>query len=99
MCRECWESYGGPRVTREIINAAELITAVYQENAVGGNLHVIIDDWNIDDCFFNDLGPDCTTAEVRCHGALSALSVEDRATAMAIHRGYLTTTRVVLYDG
>jgi hypothetical protein len=50
MCRHCWEEEGAPRIdTPAIRSARDLIQRVYDFNDVGGGLHVVVDDWNIED--------------------------------------------------
>jgi hypothetical protein len=41
---------GCPRIiTMETVTAAYLISRVYLHNPVGGNLHIVLDDYNMDD--------------------------------------------------
>lgn len=52
MCYSCWEGYGSPTSDNpQIRECAKLIDDLYNypEGGVGGNLHIITDDWNIDD--------------------------------------------------
>lgn len=104
MCRQCWEDeYGGASVINEkTIAAAKLITDVYEINSVGGALHVVLDDWNIEDEFF---GADSfkgyleytlfqfsayeVKVQRKCFDAMAALTVEGRASALALHDGYI----------
>ena len=65
MCETCWREYGSPQIINPLIRRAEkLIARVYEHGSVGGNLHIVIDDWNIEDehikfCIkhFNDYKP------------------------------------------
>src|SRR5690606_30658274 len=51
MCYGCYEEYGFPRiVTASTLAAAEAAKKVYEFSCVGGNLHIVLDDWNIEDC-------------------------------------------------
>lgn len=50
MCYGCWQEYGSPIIDTPAIRAAALaVSEVYQFSAVGGNLHIVLDDWNIED--------------------------------------------------
>ncbi len=52
MCYGCWEEAGKPMIdTPEIRHAAETVTALYEHPncCVGGNLHIVTDDWNLED--------------------------------------------------
>lgn len=51
MCRGCYEEYGEPVIVTEATKrAAVLIKQLYDEFApCGGNLHIVTDDWNIED--------------------------------------------------
>src|SRR5690348_1783765 len=50
MCCGCWEDEGSPRIDNERVRGVQpLIEAVYKHNGVGGNLHIVLDDNNIDD--------------------------------------------------
>lgn len=49
MCYECWEHAGKPAITTPaVIAAAALVGRVFDLNHVGGNLHSVIEDWNLD---------------------------------------------------
>ena len=53
MCHGCYEFYGKPTViNNNVLKVAKLIDQIYLRNASGGNLHVQLDDWNIEDEFF-----------------------------------------------
>jgi hypothetical protein len=50
MCYECWEEYGKPTIDTPIVRAAaEAVAKVYETSCTGGNLHIVLDDWNIKD--------------------------------------------------
>jgi hypothetical protein len=102
MCFGCYEEYGQPRIINDaVISAAKLVADVYDFNFVGGNLHIVLDDWNIED---DHLGwcaeriaqnpdkdePEQIRAEEACCAAFMALSLEERATALALHDEYIT---------
>ena len=50
MCYGCWEEAGKPAMdTPAIRAAAAAVAAVYEHSGVGGNLHIALDDWNLED--------------------------------------------------
>lgn len=50
MCYGCWEEAGKPQIDNARVRAAvPLIQAVYEHCPVGGNLHIVLDDWNLED--------------------------------------------------
>lgn len=50
MCYGCYEEYGKPElVTPEIRRASELCRQLYEFSCVGGNCHIVTDDWNLED--------------------------------------------------
>ena len=99
MCFGCYVEQGSPAIISERTQtAAALIAKVYEFNEVGGALHIVVDDWNLDDSSLkwcaghiptSDGSDDQKAAETACLEALAALSVEERASALAIHDGFL----------
>lgn len=98
MCFDCYERYGRPRiVTEATILAADLIAKVYTFSCVGGNLHCELDDWNIDDGFFDGefdpwdetVSVEQLEAERSCFNALKPMTLDERASALAIFDGYI----------
>ena len=104
MCLSCWNDYGAPQLDSPAIRAAaEAIAAVYDlpEGGAGGSLHVVVDDFNIDD---DDLpwaqqwlnehqdDPEARRVEQNCLDKLRALTLEERASALSLHRGYWVPT-------
>lgn len=97
MCYGCWEEYGRQEIVNErTIKAANLADEVYKHNCVGGNLHIVLDDWNIEDenidwCINHiktqpndDSTPEQLKAEMKCAEYLRGLTIEERNSAMAI---------------
>jgi len=86
MCISCWQEYGSPKIINEnVLSAVEVIRELYDESCVGGNLHIVVDDWNIEDenlawCGAKEL----SDTEKKCFDALSLLSIGERASALAI---------------
>lgn len=102
MCYGCYKEYGEPKiVSDETHQAAKLIGQVYESSTVGGNLHIVVDDWNLEDehldfCAgaieknYHEIPPECQETERMCLSALRKLNLEGRASALAIHDGYLS---------
>ena len=100
MCDECYARYGRPAVDNPAVRlAAERILAVYAANPVGGNCHIVLDDWNLEgehiefclnalrtgDTWHNDPGQH--EADRACMIAMRELSLEERASALALSEG------------
>lgn len=50
MCQDCYDELGRPNDWNpNVARALELIRTIYQHEPTGGPLHVILDDWNIED--------------------------------------------------
>ena len=100
MCRACWVDYGSPAIRNDrVLAAVAAIRELYELTASGGNLHVIVDDWNIDDEYFErdpcdenywDADPEQLAVERRCFALLKAMTVDERASALALHDKFIT---------
>jgi len=104
MCSECWRKhYGGvKKYSPEIDAAVEAIAKVYEHTMSGGHLHIVVDDFNLEDdslafCrrelkapLMADETQEKRDAEEACLDLLEKLSVEDRAAALALHDGYFS---------
>lgn len=108
MCYGCYEEYGFPKiVTESTLAAAEAAKKVYEFSCVGGNLHIVLDDWNIEDeslefCRqsiirvragtpgqYDDTEPEQVDAEDGCLKLLEAMSIQERASALALWNEFL----------
>ena len=98
MCLRCYrDKYDSASiVTPMTIAAANAIDAVYEWSPSGGDAHIVVDDWNLDDgniqwCIDNadDEREEARRAAVDGLNILKQLSIPERASAMAIHEGYL----------
>lgn len=98
MCRSCYEEAGSPWVDNERVReAARLAARVYEFDCVGGNLHCMLDDDNIDDEFvaqpfmqhIKESTPEQLKAERACLAAYQALSEAERWSAQAILHGHI----------
>lgn len=94
MCRACWIEDGAPRIDNERVRAAvPLIAAVYDApgGIVGGQLHVIVDDYNVSDEVMASqtrTGADFNSAELACYAHLLTMTPDERLSALALHDGY-----------
>lgn len=99
MCEGCYAEFRFPKiVTAATLRGAALADRVYEFSCVGGNLHIMLDDWNIDDEFFedaemkiwhHDASPEQIEAERTCYAALKSLPLDERVSVLALHQGYL----------
>ncbi len=95
MCSDCYEEYGSPKVLNEaVLEAVHLINSIYEFSTVGGNLHIQLDDWNIDDEYWEEFKPfreDSIEHELKierkCFDMMKDMSLEERASALALHYG------------
>lgn len=98
MCRTCYEDYGSPAIVTDATRAAaDCIHRLYEVHGAGGHLHIVVDDWNLEDgdldwCInkmeSDPYGP-VDPVERDCAHLLRAMTVEERASALAIEDGYL----------
>jgi len=90
MCRSCWDEAGQPSMdTPGVQLAVRLIGEVYEESWAGGNLHIVVDDWNTEQEHLDWCGTVITTeAERRCHKVLNELTEDERMSALALHDGF-----------
>jgi hypothetical protein len=91
MCYGCYERYGCPTEKHENTdNAVELIRELYETHLTGGDLHIITDDWNLEDGHLDWCGDE--TKDPLCIKILSLLkpmTIKERATTMAIVDGFI----------
>ena len=103
MCYGCYEEAGEPAIINEATQAAAaLIAKVYEFSMAGGNAHIVVDDWNLEDsdirwCLDTALAENVhkadeeqLAAEKACLEALLALKPAERASAMALHGGFIS---------
>lgn len=94
MCQGCYADYGSPAIISEATQAAaKLVEAVYDEDMMGGRLHVVLDDFNIEDEHLEGLydASNATKAERECYEAFKALTVDERASALALWEGWISS--------
>lgn len=92
MCEGCWDSYlkldmhGQPVINDRVLAAVPLI----RNGDPFGPLHIVIEDWNLDDENLAYCRAECAgDPDEPLLDALTALTLSERATAMAIADGYL----------
>jgi hypothetical protein len=98
MCYGCWEEAGKPQInTPAVREAARLAEVVYEHSCVGGNLHITLDDWNVEDSSLefcrgsirdnvNEGDAEQLAAELACLEAFAKLTVEERYSALALQQ-------------
>lgn len=100
MCRACYEEAGSPVVDNAAVRrAAKLIGDLYEVAPTGGRAHIVVDDWNLESTHVEyclaqidhgaSLDDSASLAARDCLLALQSLSVEERATALAMHEGWI----------
>jgi len=95
MCETCWVEHGRPDTWNpDIARALELIRAIYEVEPVGAPLHVVLDDWNIEDGHIKiwpdpETDPQAMAAAEELVPLLRRMSVTQRAAALAYHDGLL----------
>jgi hypothetical protein len=104
MCIQCYEEHGSPAIINErTIEAARLVGLLYDVNSVGGCAHIVIDDWNLEDgsidsslewCDRPDqygwtMDPESVTRSRAVLLAFKALTIEERASALALFDGFV----------
>lgn len=54
MCYGCWEKAGKPAiVNKKTKEVARLVNKIYEFSLSGGEAHVVVDDWNLDNATIN----------------------------------------------
>jgi len=106
MCIGCYEKFGSPRIVNDkTIAAAELVSSVYEKASTGGKGHIVFDDWNLNDDDVKwsldnlneldgeyELGKDQLELEKKCLEVFLELTVQERASALAISENFFQLT-------
>lgn len=100
MCQGCYAEAGSPKPQNAAtISVAALVCNVYSYSSVGGNAHIVLDDWNVDDeaidwCLTVALSDNVheadrhqLEAERLCLEAMRALPLDQRYAALAVAEG------------
>ena len=101
MCETCYDDYGRPNlITEKVKESQKLIDKVYEYTVNGGYAHIVIDDFNIEDCHiewclrdiekdeYDDQYDDPETVKNICRECLllfKSMSIDERATALALY--------------
>lgn len=90
MCVGCWKGAGSPKSAKESVRqTTAAVEEVYEESAVGGNLHIVLDDYNVCDSDLDWCGlKPLTLAEQECLRLLRGLSLQERTAAIALYDGF-----------
>lgn len=80
-----------------------LIERVYEYSSVGGNLHIAVDDWNLEDEHLEscaefieesvtegEAGKEQISAERACLSSLKMMTLDERVSAVAIADGFIS---------
>ena len=96
MCIDCWEYYKDDAIINDRVRkAVVLIRELYLCHSAGGNLHVVLDDWNLDSIeacksyIDNEEDEEQKEIELRVYEHIRTLTEEELATALAIDDGFI----------
>jgi len=99
MCYGCFEKYKDTvEITQRAKDAAEIIPVIYADCPAGGDLHIVIDDWNIEDrhvdfCMkeleTSEYHQDIVDAERKFLELFKAMSENERAGCLALADGFI----------
>ena len=100
MCYGCWQDYKDSFVYNDKVSkAVPLIRTIYDSNGVGANLHIVLDDWNLEDghvqfckeAIFGDkpYHAPVMDAEKELVILLEAMTENERASSLAIFDKYV----------
>ncbi len=99
MCEYCWNKYKPVKISPLVKSIANLVKKIYMFHSTGGSLHIVLDDWNIDNSSLDFCESLIRTneynesrrllkLEVECINLLKKVDIDTRATALAYERGY-----------
>jgi|GEM_PF-2363068 len=98
MCIDCWKKLGSPMIINDKTKkAAKAINKIYDFHGAGGSLHIIIDDWNLEDShidfcdsYIDEEGGEASKrqkqAERYCLRLLKDMTIDERASALYISK-------------
>mgnify|MGYP005993114239 CR=1 FL=1 len=90
MCCQCWREEGAhTTLPSNYDEFARLYAEVYEANSVGGKLHIILDDFNIEDeqVAFCEEVPGKTEAETACLVELRRMTQAERCASLGLLDG------------
>jgi hypothetical protein len=88
---------GSPSIDNvSVRQAVKAIENVFAFSSGGGNLHIVIEDWNCDDdsltfCYdfiLREENPDKRASELDCCSVLQSLTEEERYSTLALYEEY-----------
>jgi hypothetical protein len=101
MCVNCWIERGSPQINNDKVKSlVEVIGRVYDISCVGGLLHIVLDEWNLEDenvkwCLedaipenFHQHSEEEIAIEIECALALLSATEEERGSALARFEGF-----------
>lgn len=100
MCKWCWDKYKPVEVSPLVKSVANLIKKIYAFHSAGGSLHIVLDDWNLDNSSlefceylirvnkYNE-SRRLINLEVECINLLRGADINTRATALALANYYI----------
>jgi hypothetical protein len=97
MCIDCWLDYEDSKVINDkVTTAVKLINELYDYHSAGGNLHVVLDDWNLDSIetcknfIDNEQDPIKKEIELRVYNHISNITENELASALALKSSFIT---------
>lgn len=96
MCYGCWKEAGMPQIDNEKVRKAALMASdiyTWSLGMSGGELHIMLDDWNLEDWDIERLYADVEKFDEdgefkslmkRCLDVFKALSIDERYSALAL---------------
>jgi hypothetical protein len=93
MCDNCYTLYGRPLPDTEAHDAVPYIRAVADEDEFMGALHIVLDDWNLEDEHLHMCQTNLETSTERaCATVFARMTVAQRAAALALYEGFIRET-------
>jgi|SRR5271166_2387076 len=106
MCTDCWREFGSPQIDSPAVRVArDLIARVYDVSLTGGGLHVVVDDYNLDDATLDQILCQPVQAHARCGPSRAGfgltLSKVERQCAEALRKMTVAerASALALFDG
>lgn len=99
MCIQCHKKYGSPKILNDKIKqCAKFISDLYDYHCCGGHLHIVVDDWNLEDNFLDSCKKDIDKNEYNyckeqlhienlIYTLMKNMTIDERASMMA-YSGY-----------
>jgi hypothetical protein len=86
MCQDCWDQYGSPQINSENVRLA---ASMAEGLDYSGALHIIIDDFNIENIHIDHCNClELTEREKLFLDIFSSLTIQERASSLALAEGY-----------